>query len=203
MQITSTSTSAAVPSGPSNGVMIVCTSSNGLPFEVSTILTATVCGSGSGGDATAVSGLPGSFVMTGVSGADPPGSSCFSSSTVSESLVNVPPFGVRNAWSFWVMLPLYSGSFVARSTSCRVRIQPGAAQPGENQRHDQQHSNDAAQPALESRHQGRKEKGEQRGERERDEQVAPEIKRGNDERGERNRPKPDESIGGCDSWFRC
>ena len=84
-----------------------------------------------------------------------------------------------------------------------MRTQPGAAQPGKNQGDDQQHRNDAAQPAFESRHQRRKEKGEQRGERERDEQVAPEIERGNDERRERNRPEPDESIGGCDSWFRC
>src|SRR6185295_10647699 len=57
----------------------------------------------------------------------------------------------------------------------------GAAHGGEDERNDQQHRDNASEPAFQSRDQGRKEKGEQRGQRERNQQVAPEIKRGNDE----------------------
>lgn len=60
MKITSNSTSAAVPNGPSRGVMIVCTSANGLVLAVSTTFTGTAFEGGLGGEATAVSGLPAS-----------------------------------------------------------------------------------------------------------------------------------------------
>ena len=94
------------------------------------------------------------------------------------------------------MFSLYSGSFVARSTSCRVSIQPAAPVAGEDQRHHEQHRRDAANPALDARDQRREQKGEQRRERERNEEIAREIERGDDEGRQRDRPDADERIGG-------
>jgi hypothetical protein len=78
---------------------------------------------------TAVCGLPASCVIVGAAGAIPPGSSCFNSSTVCDSFVKAPPFGSSKACILVTMLPLYSGSFVARSTNCLVSIQPAAPKP--------------------------------------------------------------------------
>jgi hypothetical protein len=88
-----------------------------IAFEVSTILTATVSAADSAAIATAVSGLPGSFVMTGVSGADPPGSSFFSSSTVSEQFGERPAFRCPKGVKLLDDVAFVFGSFVARSTS--------------------------------------------------------------------------------------
>ena len=42
---------------------------------------------------------------------------------MSESFVNTPPLGIWKDWIFEMMLPLYFGSLVARSTICCVKIQ--------------------------------------------------------------------------------
>ena len=107
MKITSSSTSAAVPSGPSTGAIIDWIRSIGLDCEVSTIWTGTAAVRGGVGEVTAVPGRPGSCVTVGAAcAAEPPGSSLFNSSTVRENAVNAPPSGSRNACSLVTMFTL-------------------------------------------------------------------------------------------------
>src|SRR5471030_2106686 len=97
MQMTSTSTSAAVPKGPSSGATMTWTSSNGLALAVSITCTGTAGGGACAGEETADPGLPGSCVIVGAAGAVPPGSSCFNSSNVWDSFVKTPPLGSSKA----------------------------------------------------------------------------------------------------------
>ena len=69
---------------------------------------------------------------------------------------------------------------------------------GENRRHDEKHRGDPTEPALDSRHQWRQEKGEQCRKRERNEEIARKIERGDDEGRQRDGPEADNRV----SWLQ-
>ena len=142
--------------------MMSCTSSIGLALDVSTICTGTAGGGGCGGEETAVSGLPGSCVMVGAAGAVPPGSSFFSSSTVSDSFVNAPPFGSLEGVHLGHDVLLVFGQLRRQIDQLPGEHPARRAEAGEDQRHHHQHRRDAANPALDARDQRREQKGEQR-----------------------------------------
>ena len=75
----------AVPSGPSSGAMMTCTSSNGFALEVSTTWTGTAGGAGAEAKHRRLR-LAWLLRDRRVGRREPPGSSFFSSSTVSKTL---------------------------------------------------------------------------------------------------------------------
>ena len=170
----------------------------GFTLEVSTTCTG-AAGAGLGGNATGVFGaLAAEPPGVGVSA---PGSSFFSSSTVSENFVNTP--ASRNLDRTQLGANVF---FVVRQLRREIDQLPGKhparrASRGEDHHHHEKHRGDPTEPTLDSRHQWRQEKREQCRKRERNEEIAREIERGDDEGRQRDRPEADKRVSGCGFAF--
>ena len=72
----------------------------------------------------------------------------------------------------------------------------GRTSRNENQRSNEQHRADASKPLFQPRDERREEKGQQCRERQRNEEIARPIERGDNESAERDGPDADQRVGG-------
>ena len=185
MQMTSRMISAIVPSGPSTGSMMAFAISIGLSLVVLTTWT----GSGGlclGGNDLRLAGgfrhrrlIPGGFM---------PGISFFKSLKVFES------FGERPAARQFERLKLLLDVlFVIRKLGGEIHELPGenpacGPRKSKDQKRDDQHGRHSAHPALDARNQRGEEKGQQRRQRDGNQNFACKIKPRDDECRQRDRP---------------
>ncbi len=194
--MTSTSTRAAMPKGPSNGAMISCTSSIGFALDVSTTCTRQRGGWRLGRRSDGTVRFAGLLRNRRRGFRRPTRQFLFQLLDRVRQPRERAPFWHLEGMHLGHDVALVFGQLRCEIDQLRVRIQPAAPKAVKISATTSSTRRDAANPTLDARDQRRKEKGEQRRKRQRNEQFASEIKRRDNERRQHHRPNADQRFSG-------